>query len=249
LLSGAIYIAKESSIKVLPGISGSASPDELSSLPPKYSAHMILYLLIDLSEEDWGLTTRNIFNDLVVFLNAYHRSSRSNRIVVISGREVLFDTSKDDICDIYRMVASGHSYTVDDLGRALCMHREQRARILIFTLREEDKREYLRYLKCMFTAQRFKTRIDAFCLLGNQMISQCCASSNGRYSASEEECLRFLISLLGSDEGGRPMSFPTKCYCHNRVILLGLVCPICLSVYCSFLPVCKRCKSKFSFIK
>jgi transcription initiation factor TFIIH subunit 3 len=210
---------------------------------------MVLYLLIDLREEDWGLTTRDIFNDLVLFLNAYHHSNRSNRIVVVSGRRVLFDTAEDDISDIYRITTSGAVYTVNDLGYVLCMHREEKARILIFALREEDEREYLKYLKCMFTAQRFKTRIDAFCLLGNKTISQCCASSNGRYSTSEEECLRFLMSLLGSDGGCRPVAFPAKCHCHSNEILLGLVCPICLSVYCKFVPVCKRCKSKFSFIK
>lgn len=214
-----------------------------------WATPMILFLLIDLKEEDWQLTTKDLFNDVVVFLNAYYRSDLSNRVMVISGRRILFDSSKDDISEIYKITEAGCSYDVNDLGYALCLQRKEKAQVLIFTLREERKDEYLRYLKCMSAAQRFRVKINAFCLFESKTISQCCASTNGEYSTSEDDCLRFLLSLLGTSRTTRPIGFPANCYCHDKQVLLGLVCPVCLSVFCKFVPVCKRCKSKFSFIK
>lgn len=210
---------------------------------------MILFLLIDLDVEHWRLTTRDLLNDVLVFLNAYHKSSRSNRMLVVSARKILFDSDKEDISEIYRITESGCCYDVNDLGYALCLHRNEPSQILIFTLREETKDEYLRYLKCMSAAQRFKIRIDAFSLFDNKTISQCCASTGGSYSTSEDDCLAFLLSILGTQDVPRPLGFPAHCYCHDKQVLLGLVCPVCLSVFCKFVPVCRRCKSKFSFIK
>lgn len=209
---------------------------------------MILFLLIDLREEDWGLTSRDLFNDVVVFLNAFHKASRSNRVIVISSRRVLFDSSRDDISAIYTIAEAQTSYSVNDLGYALCLQRDRSAQIVIFSLREEQRSEYLRYLKCMSAAQRLKTRISAFSLFDNKTVSQCCASTDGIYSTSESGCLRFLLSLLGTAHK-TPCAFPTNCFCHDKQVLLGLVCPVCLSVFCKFIPVCKRCKSKFEFIR
>lgn len=39
------------------------------------------------------------------------------------------------------------------------------------------------------------------------------------------------------------------CNCHLKSISIGYLCPICMALYCSFVPVCKYCKSKFEFIK
>ncbi|AFN83334.1 RNA polymerase II transcription [Encephalitozoon romaleae SJ-2008] len=210
---------------------------------------MILFLLIDLKNENWELTTRDLFNDIIVFLNAYHKSSRSNRFIVVSGKNILFDSSENDISEIYKITEFNHGYDVGDLGYALCLHKDEPTQIVIFTLGRERKDEYLRYLKCMFAAQRLGVRISAFSLFENKTILQCCVSTGGDYSTSEDRCLRFLLSLLGTGGSQKPLGFPATCYCHNRQILLGLVCPICLSVFCKFIPVCKKCKSKFSFAK
>ncbi|ADM11846.1 RNA polymerase II transcription initiation/nucleotide excision repair factor TFIIH subunit TFB4 [Encephalitozoon intestinalis ATCC 50506] len=210
---------------------------------------MILFLLIDLKKENWEMTGRDLFNDVVVFLNAYHKSSRNNRIVVVSGKKILFDSLESSIEEIYRITQHQSSYDVGDLGYALCLHRLGESQIVIFTLEKERNDEYLRYLKCMFAAQRFGVRISAFSLFENKTILQCCAATGGGYSTSEDGCLRFLLSLLGTKGDSKPLGFPATCYCHNKQVLLGLVCPICLSVFCRFVPVCKKCKSKFSFVK
>ncbi|KAM0672173.1 RNA polymerase II transcription [Ordospora colligata] len=210
---------------------------------------MILFLLIDLHKDDWEMTTRDLFADVMIFLNAYQKSSRENRIIVVSSRRVIFDTLKDDISDIYSITTLGTRYSVNDLGYALCLHRSKESQIVIFTLREEHKDEYLRYIKCMFAAQRFRVKINAFSLVENKTILQCCASTGGEYFSNEAQCLRSLLSLLGTKKSLQPLEFTATCYCHGKQILLGLVCPICLSVFCKFIPVCKKCKSKFSFIK
>ncbi len=37
------------------------------------------------------------------------------------------------------------------------------------------------------------------------------------------------------------------CFCHKRPLDVGHVCSVCLSIYCTFVPVCAMCGSKFQF--
>ena len=39
----------------------------------------------------------------------------------------------------------------------------------------------------------------------------------------------------------------SHCSCHSKPIAQGYLCPICMALYCSFVPVCKYCKVKFNF--
>lgn len=219
---------------------------------------MLLYVVMDLNKPAWLVADpeQDPLNNLQVFINAFVASDAKNRVRVVNSRAVVFDSAVHmDVSPILehldRKTAEsdgGSPYerlriTPQDIGYSLM---DKPDCILLFCMSTEDPGDYLNFMKCMFTAQSRKILIHGFSARGGSCIKMCCEGSGGRFLAS---CaLRDLLGLLGSQTPGKE-SYEARCTCCHKSISLGLVCPICLSVYCRFLPVCRICKSKFSFTK
>lgn len=89
------------------------------------------------------------------------------------------------------------------------------------------------------------------------------ASVTGGYwrnLAETNHLLNILTCCIGINGSVRQEIIPVKselvklascsyCNCHLKNISLGYLCPVCMALYCSFVPVCKYCKSKFEFIR
>ena len=43
------------------------------------------------------------------------------------------------------------------------------------------------------------------------------------------------------------VDFRAACFCHRQLIDIGFVCSVCLSVFCSFTPICTTCDCNFEF--
>jgi hypothetical protein len=43
------------------------------------------------------------------------------------------------------------------------------------------------------------------------------------------------------------VDFRAACFCHRKLIDVGYVCSVCLSVFCSFTPICSTCNCNFQF--
>jgi len=45
----------------------------------------------------------------------------------------------------------------------------------------------------------------------------------------------------------RPTSidYRVACFCHKKLVDVGFVCSVCLSIYCQFMPRCSTCQTKF----
>lgn len=207
---------------------------------------MLLHLLVDFNRDNWSYVRHDLFNDLMVFINTYRLSNLDNKIQIIQDLRLIWDSSSDSLMAVSDIQ---DTFTVDDLGYVLTKTKYDKSRIMIFILHKVDSKDYLKYLTSMYTAQRRAIRIDVFSLVSNPILKQCATVTGGYYSDDEKECLRFLISTLGILKTTDQTEYLVRCYCHNKSLTLGLTCPICLAVYCKFVPVCKRCKSKFNFIK
>lgn len=68
--------------------------------------------------------------------------------------------------------------------------------------------------------------------------------------------LNYLLWLFLPDVSTRKMlvyppnsqvDFRAACFCHQKVIDVGYVCSVCLSVFCSFTPICTTCNCNFRF--
>lgn len=43
------------------------------------------------------------------------------------------------------------------------------------------------------------------------------------------------------------VDFRAACFCHRKLIDVGYVCSVCLSVFCSFTPICSTCNCNFQY--
>ena len=57
------------------------------------------------------------------------------------------------------------------------------------------------------------------------------------------ENLRKMLVLIPKTQ----VDFRAACFCHRQLIDIGFVCSVCLSVFCSFTPICTTCDCNFEF--
>jgi hypothetical protein len=43
------------------------------------------------------------------------------------------------------------------------------------------------------------------------------------------------------------VDYRAACFCHQKLISYGYICSVCLSVFCSFTPICSTCECNFEF--
>ena len=68
--------------------------------------------------------------------------------------------------------------------------------------------------------------------------------------------LNYLLWLFLPNESARKIlvyppnaevDYRAACFCHRKLIDVGYVCSVCLSVFCSFTPICSTCNCNFQF--
>lgn len=68
--------------------------------------------------------------------------------------------------------------------------------------------------------------------------------------------LNYLLWLFLPNESTRKIlvyppnaqvDYRAACFCHRKLIDVGYVCSVCLSVFCSFTPICSTCDCNFQF--
>lgn len=251
-----------------------ASSNKISIQHPSY---MILSILLDLNTPAWTIQKENPLNNLQVFINAVLLSNPDSIVRIVNSRKIIFDSQiHRSFTRVFEFVNEMQSIgilnsnisgltnnlnnninsinslnnckiTPKDLGFTLM---ELPTAILIFEMSKCDSNpnnnNYLEYLKCMFVAQNREIPIYAFSLHKNSFIKMCCEGSGGWLL--EDYSLRELFGILGNPVK-RKMTYLMRCSCCDKAVTVGLVCPVCLSIFCRFMPVCKKCKTKFNFIK
>ena len=101
--------------------------------------------------------------------------------------------------------------------------------------------------------------IDACCLKQDSpLLQQASSLTNGFYFRVPilTGLLNYLLWLFLPDQHMRKMLvYPPNthvddraaCFCHRKLIDVGYVCSVCLSVFCSFTPICSTCNCTFQF--
>lgn len=134
------------------------------------------------------------------------------------------------------------------------------SRILVIKGSEDHQAQYLNFMMAIFTAQKQNTVIDA-CVLDNEssLLQQACDITNGIYLKIPQlsGLLQYLLWIFLPDTKIRAkMTLPTNvkvdyraaCFCHRNLVDIGYVCSVCLSIYCSFTPICSTCHSTFKIL-
>ncbi|KAK3826312.1 MAG: TFIIH subunit Tfb4/p34 [Linnemannia elongata] len=86
-------------------------------------------------------------------------------------------------------------------------------RMLVLTVSPDSSSDYIPIMNCIFSAQK------AFSFLPDMFA-------------------RSYLYLPGQDQ----VDFRAACFCHKKIVDIGFVCSVCLSIFCSFSPVCSTCR-------
>ncbi|KAJ6587089.1 TFIIH subunit Tfb4/p34 [Mycena vulgaris] len=131
-------------------------------------------------------------------------------------------------------------------------------RILILSVSPDLSTSYIPIMNAIFSAQKLKATIDVCQIYGPNTVflQQAAHLTGGSYIFLErrDALLQYLImSFLPPPSIRKTLSVPTQeqvdfraaCFCHKKIIDIGFVCSVCLSIFCQPLPVCTTCRTKF----
>jgi transcription initiation factor TFIIH subunit 3 len=121
------------------------------------------------------------------------------------------------------------------------------SRILILSVSGDLADQYIPIMNSIFACQRLSIPIDILKLAGDTVfLQQAADATGGIYMALDEQSragfLQYLmfaylpdqtardhLTMPGESEG---VDFRAACFCHRRVVDVGFVCSICLSIFC-----------------
>ncbi|EPQ27437.1 uncharacterized protein PFL1_04975 [Pseudozyma flocculosa PF-1] len=141
-----------------------------------------------------------------------------------------------------------------------------RNRILILSVTPDASTQYIPMMNCIFAAQKKSILIDVCKVFGADTVflQQAAHLTGGTYFRIDEaatveggaasgllQCLMssYLPSRSIRDVMHLPMldevDFRAACFCHRRIVDVGYVCSVCLSLFCEPRPVCLTCQSRY----
>jgi len=209
------------------------------------------------------------------FLYPSARKTQNEEVRSLDGKYELFtsinNVIEQEIKDLI-LKASHEEYHVESLlagtlAMALCyinrIEKEEAGngklscRILVLTASLEGASQYMNFMNVFFAAQKKNVVIDA-CILDKDvgLLQQGCDITGGIYLKIPQIAglLQYLLMVFLPDVGLRkkinlppavPVDYRAACFCHRNLIEIGYVCSVCLSVFCTFSPICSTCESTF----
>ncbi|CAO3571148.1 unnamed protein product [Mortierella alpina] len=135
-----------------------------------------------------------------------------------------------------------------------------KARILVLTVSPDSSSDYIPIMNCIFSAQKANIPIDVCKIWGEDAVflQQAAHITEGIYMRPDDPqgllqilMFSFLPDMFSRNylylPGQDQVDFRAACFCHKKIVDIGYVCSVCLSIFCSFSPVCSTCKTKFAF--
>ncbi|KAL6232641.1 hypothetical protein BDW75DRAFT_16133 [Aspergillus navahoensis] len=120
------------------------------------------------------------------------------------------------------------------------------SRILIISVSSAagSAHQYIPIMNCIFACQRLHIPIDVCKLSGDAVfLQQASDATKGIYMSLSEPrgLLQYLMMAFLPDQRSRKhlvlptrvdVDFRAACFCHRRVVDIGFVCSVCLSIFC-----------------
>ncbi|RUS26970.1 TFIIH subunit Tfb4/p34 [Jimgerdemannia flammicorona] len=173
------------------------------------------------------------------------RKGSSHNFPLSAGTSMISGSLSMALCYINRITKS------DDLGRI-------KPRILAISVSPDSAFQYIPIMNCIFSAQKSSIPVDVCKVFGEDTVflQQAAHITSGIYLKVEDpqSLLQYLMFTFLPDRYSRnylclpgqdQVDFRAACFCHKRIIDIGYVCSVCLSIFCDFSPVCSTCKTKF----
>lgn len=135
------------------------------------------------------------------------------------------------------------------------------SRLLVLSVSGDLADQYIPIMNSIFACQRLSIPIDILKLAGDTIfLQQAADATGGIYMALDSRTragfLQYLMFAYLPDESARKhlitpgegegVDFRAACFCHRRVVDIGFVCSICLSIFCEPLHdnACLTCGSQ-----
>lgn len=122
---------------------------------------------------------------------------------------------------------------------------------------------YISMMNSIFSSQKSNIPIDA-CVLSKEdssFLQQGAQLTDGVYVnvaltaqkagvPLQDSFLQYLLTIWLCDAESRAalnlpslenINFQAACFCHGNKIAMAYVCPVCLSMFCTYSPVCSTC--------
>eukprot|EP00730_Choanoeca_flexa_P002484 TRINITY_DN11065_c0_g1_i2.p1 TRINITY_DN11065_c0_g1~~TRINITY_DN11065_c0_g1_i2.p1 ORF type:complete len:310 (+),score=44.03 TRINITY_DN11065_c0_g1_i2:98-1027(+) len=135
------------------------------------------------------------------------------------------------------------------------------ARVLVLSTSSEASDEYVPVMNVAFAAKKINVLIDV-CSIGttNSLLQQTADLTQGRHLTLDDtsNLLQHLLCTFASDavtrgvmkhEEAVAVNYQATCFCHGRSVSQGLVCSVCLSIFCEPKVVCPSCRTLFARAK
>ncbi|KAH8089259.1 TFIIH subunit Tfb4/p34 [Filobasidium floriforme] len=146
-------------------------------------------------------------------------------------------------------------------GHYVLDEHETKARARIMVINNSHDRGnggYVGLMNAVFAAQKRKIPMDILNLHPEDSIflQQASHLTHGIYYRvrRKDGLLQYLnLIFLASPDTRKQLGLPSQdkvdfravCFCHHRVVDVGFVCSVCLSIFCEPKPLCSTCKSRF----
>ncbi|KAJ2778887.1 RNA polymerase II transcription factor B subunit 4 [Coemansia interrupta] len=194
---------------------------------------------------------------------------RAADIAILSGVRALL-SSASAAASRAQTEDSEHSLISRALSKALCHINQMRSstldavwpRVLVLSAGVDAAAEYISLMNGIFAAQRMGVLIDVCKVAGagdSVFLQQAAEISGGVYLRVDARAgwslLQTLLFGFLADHytrqvlylpGNERTDFRATCFCHKRIVDIGFVCSVCLSIFCRMTPVCSTCHTKFA---
>lgn len=144
--------------------------------------------------------------------------------------------------------AGGNDLTSTMAGGGSGQSGTATSRVLIVSTSPDNSAQYIPLMNSIFAAQRLSIAIDVLTLASSSTFLQQAADATGGLYMSlttpetHAGLLQYLMfaylpdpsarELLVSPSGNSGVDFRAACFCHRRIVDIGFVCSICLSIFC-----------------
>lgn len=175
-------------------------------------------------------------------------------------RTLLDETTESAIAGNHSSMMSGAiTLALSYINRQTQLHTDTtlHSRMTILSVSGDLAFQYIPMMNSIFSAQKQKVLIDIAKIGGDAVfLQQASDATKGIYQNIKEggSLLQTLMMLFLPDQQTRKylnlpapanVDFRAACFCHKRILDVGFVCSVCLSIFCQALPKCFTCDSVF----
>lgn len=172
-----------------------------------------------------------------------------------------------DLLKSSQMTTTNDCLLASALGMALCKinnMKKQSSRILVASCSMQVGSyawQYMNLMNSFFAAQKMNVPIDGCIYMKEEakrgsILEQGCDLTGGHFLNIPDIAgnLEYLLWIfLPSSDTRESLLLPERrkathraaCFCHRNIIDIGYVCSVCLSIFCTYSPICSSCQTHF----